>query len=120
MKLSQILSQTNMNNFNIEKDIVRSNTLYLFKEKVRIHHSNIILLEAKGNYTVIHLKNGKRMMIAKTLKSLEEKLDNHHFYRIHRAFLINSNHLMNYNASLGEVLLTDNHKIGRASCRERV
>ena len=98
-----------MNNFNIEKDIVRNNTLYLFKEKVRIQHSSIILLEAKGNYTIIHLKNGETMMIAKTLKSLEEKLDNHHFYRIHRTFLINSNHLMNYNASLGEVLLTDNH-----------
>ena len=88
-----------------------NNTLYLFNEKVRIHHSNIILLEAKGNYTILHLKNEKKMMIAKTLKSLEENLANHHFYRIHRAFLINSNHLMNYNASLGEVLLTDNHVV---------
>ena len=92
-------------------DSPRSPILFLFKEKVRIQHSSIILLEAKGNYTIIHLKNGKKMMIAKTLKSLEEKLDNHHFYRVHRAFLINSNHLMNYNASLGEVLLTDNHVV---------
>ena len=100
-----------MNNFNIEKETIRNNTLYLFKEKVRIHHSNIILLEAKGNYTILHLKNEKKMMIAKTLKSLEENLANHHFYRIHRAFLINSSCIMNYNASLGEVLLTDNHVV---------
>ncbi len=88
---------------------LRSNILYLFKEKVRIQHSSIILLEAKGNYTLIHLKNKKKMMIAKTLKSLEENLNNNQFYRIHRTFLINRTHLMSYNASLGEVLLTDNH-----------
>lgn len=98
-----------MNNLNIQLEQCRSNILYLFKEKVHIQHANIIMLEAKGNYTIIHLKNEKKIMIAKTLKSLEENLNNTQFYRIHRTFLINRIHLMSYNAYLGEVLLTDNH-----------
>jgi two-component system, LytTR family, response regulator len=85
--------------------------LCLFKEKVRIQHENIIMLEAKGNYTIIHLQSGKKMMVAKTLKSFEELLANHQFYRIHRAFLINITHLKSYNSALGEALLTDNQTI---------
>lgn len=86
-----------------QMDSLRRNILYLFKEKVRIQHSSIILMEAKGNYTLIHLKNEKKMLIAKTLKSLEKNLNNNQFYRIHRTFLINRTYLMSYNSSLGEV-----------------
>ena len=49
-------------------------------------------------------------MLAKTLKSFEDLLLNHHFYRIHRAFLINGNHLQSYDSDSGEVLLTNNHR----------
>lgn len=100
-----------MNPANNFPNAARSNILYLFKEKVRIQHANIIMLEAKGNYTIIYLKYGKTIMIAKTLKSLEEHLVKPEFHRIHRGFLINTNHLMSYNATLGEVLLTDNYRV---------
>lgn len=89
---------------------VRNSYLYLLKQKTQIHLSNIILLEAKVNYTNIYLRNGKVMMIAKTLKSLDRILETHRFYRIHRAFLINGNHLQSYDSDSGEVLLTNNHR----------
>jgi two-component system, LytTR family, response regulator len=85
--------------------------LFLFKNTKKILISSIILLEGQGNYTNIHLQSGKKLMVAKTLKSFEELLANHQFYRIHRAFLININHLKSYNSTLGEALLTDNQTI---------
>jgi DNA-binding LytR/AlgR family response regulator len=100
-----------MKTTNLYFDSIRNNYLYFLRQKTPIHISNIILLEAKINYTNIYLKNGKKIMLAKTLKSFEELLFNHHFYRIHRAFLINGNHLQAYDAELGEVILTNNHRV---------
>jgi DNA-binding LytR/AlgR family response regulator len=100
-----------MNYLSILQDSVRNDYLYVFKQKFPIHLSNIILLEAKVNYTLIYLKEGKKIMVAKTLKSLEEILAEHNFLRIHRAFLINGRHLQGYDKSLGLVSLTNNYKV---------
>ena len=67
-------------------------------------------MKADINYTHIHLQNGKKIMIAKTLKSFETILANHQFYRIHRAVMINGKHLQQYDSILGEVLLTNNYR----------
>jgi DNA-binding LytR/AlgR family response regulator len=90
---------------------VRNNYLCLFKERMKIHLSEIILLEADVNYTCLHLRSGKKIMVAKTLKSFTEILLGYNFYRVHRAFLINTQHLRAYNADLREIVLTNNHKI---------
>lgn len=91
--------------------VVRNNYLYLLKQKLPIHLTNIIYMEARINYTNIHLRNGKLVMVAKTLKSLEILLLPYQFYRVHRAYLINGSHLQHYNEALGEVTLTNNHRI---------
>ena len=98
-----------MNRSFYQQITVRNNYLLLLKQTVRIHFSEMIYLEAHINYTSIHLRNGKTVTIAKTLKSLETILSPHQFLRCHRAFLINQNHLKHYDSDLGEVLLTNNH-----------
>ncbi|PWK27360.1 LytTr DNA-binding domain-containing protein [Arcicella aurantiaca] len=85
--------------------------LYVYKSKIQIDISNIIMLEAQVNYTIIYLKNGKKMMVSKTLKSFEELLLNYRFYRIHRAFLINSEHLQAYDSTLGQARLTNDYTV---------
>jgi two-component system, LytTR family, response regulator len=100
-----------MNNPSYQHITVRDNYLYLFKQKLPIHLSNIIFLEAQVNYTNLYLKSGKLVVVAKTLKSLEMLLSPHKFHRIHRAYLINGSHLQDYNGLLGEVTLTNNHRI---------
>jgi DNA-binding LytR/AlgR family response regulator len=107
-----------MNRTNFHFESIRNNNLYFLRQKTPINISNIILLEAKVNYTNIYLKNGKKVMLAKTLKSFEELLLNHQFCRIHRAFLINSNHLQAYNSDLGEAILTNNHRVSASRRRK--
>jgi DNA-binding LytR/AlgR family response regulator len=100
-----------MNDTFYQREAVRDNHLYLMKHKLPINLSNIIYLEAQINYTVLHLKNGKYVVVAKTLKSLETLLSPHKFLRIHRTYLINKSHLQNYDGLLGEVTLTNNYRI---------
>ncbi len=97
---------------------VRNNYLYLLKQKLPIHLSNIIYLEAQINYTNIHLISGKLVIIAKTLKSLETILTPHQFHRIHRGFLVNTNHIQNYSTALGELRLTNNHVLSTSRRRK--
>lgn len=91
-------------------EFVRDNYLCLFRQQSKIHLSEIILLEAEVNYTHLYLQNGKKMIISKPLNFFEKVLTQYSFYRIHRAFLINGKHLKSYNPTLGDVLLTNNHK----------
>jgi DNA-binding LytR/AlgR family response regulator len=108
-----------MNTSTFKISNVKDNYLYILRRQKKIHLSEIILLEGHINYTHIYLQNGRKMMIAKTLKSLEGILTSHHFYRIHRGILINSNHLKAYDSALGEALLTNNHKV-TASRRKKM
>ena len=117
-KTNSYLKPMNTSNFHFES--IQNNHLYFLRQKTPIHISNIILLEAKVNYTNIYLKNGKKVMLAKTLKSFEDLLLNHHFYRIHRAFLINGNHLQAYDSDLGEVILTNNHRVTTSRRRKEL
>lgn len=50
---------------------------------------NIIRCEAQGNYTYVYLRNGKSVLITKTLKHYEELLMPKGFFRIHKSHLIN-------------------------------
>jgi two-component system LytT family response regulator len=57
---------------------------------------DIIRFEAESNYTHIYIKNKKKIMVAKTLKSFEDQLPNTIFCRIHSAHLINLNEIDRY------------------------
>lgn len=57
---------------------------------------DIIRFEAESNYTHVYVKNRKKMMVAKTLKSFEDQLLNSNFCRIHSAHLINLNEIERY------------------------
>jgi two-component system, LytTR family, response regulator len=100
-------------------NFVKNNYLLLHKNQIKVHLSDIILLHGETNYTHLHLQNGKKITIPRTLKDFEMMLSNHHFYRIHRGFMINKDHMKSYNMVLGEVSLSNDYKI-IASRRRKV
>lgn len=62
----------------------------------RFNPSIIVLMEADINYTKVHLNSGKVIYVATNLKKLEERLaTNVSFFRSHRSFIINLNHVVN-------------------------
>ncbi len=76
----------------------------------KFNPSIIVLMEADINYTKVHLNSGKVIYVATNLKKLEERLaTNVSFFRSHRSYIINLNHVNN----CGEftVLLANNKTV---------
>jgi two-component system, LytTR family, response regulator len=69
-------------------------------------------LESDSNYTNVYFKNGKKILISKTLKSMEEQLKHLHFIRVHSTHLVNTNEIDRYiRGDGGHVILKDNTSI---------
>ncbi|WP_298513908.1 LytTR family DNA-binding domain-containing protein [uncultured Kordia sp.] len=74
----------------------------------RIHKldiRNLSFLEAKGNYTTIHLTNHKKITSAKTLLHYEKQLKGNHFFRIHHSKLVNLIQVKSYQKKQRKAIL---------------
>jgi len=54
---------------------------------------DVLYIEGKSNYSIIHLKDALPITMAKTLRKFESQLRLHPFLRIHKSYLINKTHL---------------------------
>jgi DNA-binding LytR/AlgR family response regulator len=78
----------------IDQSLLSSETkdgnLFLKKDSrlIKIHSEDIIWVEAMADYATIHCKNGERHTICSTMKSVEGKLNQTEFARIHRSYII--------------------------------
>jgi two-component system, LytTR family, response regulator len=59
--------------------------------------NDIVMLEGDGNYTLLYLRNGKKVLVSKTLKQFEDLLKDDCFVRVHKSYLINLCYLTTYN-----------------------
>lgn len=59
----------------------------------------ISYLEADVNYTRFHLANGRKIVACNTLRHFEQILELEGFFRVHRSYLINMEHLQAYQQS---------------------
>jgi DNA-binding LytR/AlgR family response regulator len=62
---------------------------------IKINLSDVLYLEAEGNYTHIFTQN-KKYTLRYTLVATLEKLHHPHFVRVHRSFAINTYHVENF------------------------
>jgi two-component system LytT family response regulator len=71
---------------------------------------DIIRIEGERNYSYIHLLNGKKKLVSKTLLDLEELLDVKGFFRCHKSHIVNACHISDGPNRI-QVILTDNVKV---------
>lgn len=70
---------------------------------------DIISLAANGNYTEIVFKDGRKILVCKTLQNMENLIANaSQFIRIHRSFTINLNRLKKYVKGKGGHVVMEN------------
>jgi two-component system LytT family response regulator len=69
---------------------------------------SIISCESDSNYTILQLKNNKKLIVSRTLKEIEELLDEHSFIRVHRCYLANLNEVDKYVKGEGGYLVMSN------------
>lgn len=55
--------------------------------------ANLVYLQSETNYTWLNWKDGKRMLMPRTLKFYEPKLPTRFFLRLHRNCLVNTRYI---------------------------
>lgn len=73
------------------------------KKLVKINFSEILYIEGLKDYVIIRQENG-RVITLQTMKSLEERLPEHMFKRIHRSFIVNIDKIKAVDGNVVEVL----------------
>jgi len=67
--------------------------------------SSIISCASDSNYTSLMLKNKQKVVVSKTLKEIEEMLEEYSFLRVHHSFLVNLNEVNKYVKGEGGYLI---------------
>jgi two-component system LytT family response regulator len=70
-----------------------------------VHVNDISHLQADSNYTWVHLLNQKKYLVTKTLKDMEEMLQFPQYFRPHKSYLVNLNHVDRYIRGQGGYLV---------------
>jgi len=73
-----------------------------------VGQENIVRCESDSNYTTVVLKEGKAIVVSRTLKDIERMLDNGVFARVHHSHLINLDCIRKYHKGSGGIIVMEN------------
>ena len=70
---------------------------------------SIVRCEASNNYCNVILTSGKKFLVSRPLKYIQNLLEEHRFYRTHQSHLINLDHIARYvKSDGGYIVMSDN------------
>jgi two-component system LytT family response regulator len=69
--------------------------------------SEILYCAAESNYTSIVLEGGKKILVSKVLKDIDEALAGPDFFRVHNSYLINLNRIKKFVRGEGGYVIMD-------------
>ena len=82
---------------------------------------SIISCESDSNYTILKLKSNKKVIVSRTLKEIEELLEEHSFARVHRCYLANLNEVEKYvKGEGGYLIMSDGSSIDVARNKKEI
>lgn len=70
--------------------------------------NNIVYCQAEENYCKIFTNRNELILVARTLKNIEELLPEETFFRIHKSYLVNMNYIKSYSKSDGYKVKLEN------------
>ena len=73
-----------------------------------IEVNDIIYCNSQSNYTYLHLTDGSKVLVSKTLKEVESALANFFFIRVHQSYLINPNYMKRFSRNDGGYIIMEN------------
>ena len=95
-RVDQLLHNIKSSNQKMDKIAIPNGEEFEFVEI-----KEIIKCKAENNYTSIHLVGGRKLIISKGIGLLQELLESHSFFRSHKSYLINMQHVYKYVKSDG-------------------
>ena len=77
-----------------------------------VNTADIMYCQAESNYTNVVMSNRNKVLIAKTLKDIDETLSGKDFFRVHNSYLINMNQIKKFvRGDGGYILMNDDTQI---------
>jgi two-component system LytT family response regulator len=76
-----------------------------------LENEDILYAESDGNYSTIYLSDGRKLVLTKKLKEIDQLLPEKTFFRIHNSYIINLDKVKEYIKTDGYVVLESHHKI---------
>lgn len=81
--------------------------------------SEIIKFEADGRYTILTLTDNRKILASKSLGEFQDILEDSHFYKPHKSFLINLNYVKMYvKQDGGHILMEDNSSVSLSRAKK--
>jgi len=68
----------------------------------------ILYCASDSNYTMIYFCDGRKKLVARTLKEFDQMLSEHQFFRVHQSYLVNIRHIKEYIRTDGGYLILKN------------
>lgn len=69
---------------------------------------DIVYVEAQGNYASFRFRDGRQLLVCRTLRDIESLIRNRkQFVRVHRSFIINLNYLRKYIRGKGGIAVME-------------
>lgn len=82
---------------------------------------SIISCESESNYTVVFLHNKRKIVVSRTLKEIEELLEDYTMLRVHRCYLVNLNEVEKYiKGEGGYLIMSDGSTIDVSKSRKEL
>jgi two-component system LytT family response regulator len=100
-----------LKNLDPEQLVVRKISLSTADKIHLINVDDIIRCESDNYYTIIFFKDGTSLMVSKTLKEIDQKLEEYDFVRTHKSHLVNMRCIKNFIKDEMMVVMTDDTKV---------
>jgi DNA-binding LytR/AlgR family response regulator len=99
-----------------------NNSLLIINHKTskKVLIENVVLLKSDVNYTIFYLEHGRQKVVAHPIKFFEPYLETRGFLRVHRSFMINPDHVKEYNQDDYFLMMTNGQKADISRRRKSV
>lgn len=100
-----------LKNLDPEQLVVRKISISTTDKIHLIDVDDIIRCESDNYYTIIFFKDGNSLMVSKTLKEMDQKLEEYDFVRTHKSHLVNMRCIKNFIKDEMMVVMSDGTKV---------
>ena len=100
-----------LKNLDPEQLVVRKISISTTDKIHLIDVDDIIRCESDNYYTKIFFKDGNKLLVSKTLKEMDQKLEEYDFVRTHKSHLVNMRCIKNFIKDEMMVVMTDGTKV---------
>ncbi len=103
---------------NIQSPLLQIVTFSTMEGLEFVQIDDIIFCRSDGNYTHVHIKGNRHLVVSKTLREVEEMLPPERFCRTHHSYLANLSHVVKYISREGILQMSNGEQVSVSRSRK--